>query len=59
MVLLHKHKMEPKTQEETHNILLVRLNNLLLLKNDVLAPSVDGKLPLVQPSRQNRSKLEA
>lgn len=31
----------------------------MLLKNDVLAPSVGGKLPLAPPSRQNRSKLEA
>jgi len=59
MVLQHKHKMESRTQKETHYILLVRLNNLLLLKNDALAPSVGGKLPLAQPSRQKRSKLEA
>lgn len=53
-----QHKLDSKTQEETHYILLVRLNNLLLLRNDALAPSVGEKLPLVQPSRQNRIKLE-
>lgn len=52
-------KMDFKTQEVTYYRLLVSLNNLLLLKNDALPPSVGGKLPLVQPSRENRSKLEA